>query len=143
PACHIRRVASFPTRRSSDLAIGRIIEGVPPHRAGAADEMANGNGSLMRVLPLALWHRGTDEELVRDAHTQSLVTHGHPRAQACCALYCLWARCELETDLHAWDTAVERLRRIYQRDYPVHNLELVQKVLPGYAQPRGTGYVVD
>ena len=52
--------------------------------------MANGNGSLSRVLPLALWHRGSDEELARDAMQQSLVTHGHIRAQLCCALLCLW-----------------------------------------------------
>ena len=46
-------------------AIGRLNLGVPPFQAGGADELANGNGSLMRVLPLAYsssgpaWSGGT------------------------------------------------------------------------------------
>jgi hypothetical protein len=60
-----------------------------PPRAGPRNRRANGNGSLMRVLPLALWHRGSDAELAADAMVQSLPTHGHLRSQACCVLYCL------------------------------------------------------
>ena len=51
------------------------------------EEKNNGNGSLMGVLPLALWHQGTNEELVKDAFDQSAVTHGHLRSKLCCALY--------------------------------------------------------
>ena len=77
-------------------AFRALKAGTPALEAGPADERANGNGSLMRVLPLALWHKGTDAELVEDACTQSVVTHGHVRSQLCCALYCLWARRTLE-----------------------------------------------
>src|SRR6185369_17778740 len=35
-------------------AINRFQSGAPAHQAGLRDEHANGNGSLMRVLPLAL-----------------------------------------------------------------------------------------
>jgi len=73
-------------------AFGALRAGVPAEQAGPSRETANGNGSLMRVLPLALWHRGSDAELVADAARQSLVTHGHARSQVCCALYCLWVR---------------------------------------------------
>jgi ADP-ribosylglycohydrolase len=127
----------------TESAIHRLIDGAPARTAGASDEMANGNGSLMRVLPLALWHQGTDASLVRDAHEQSLVTHGHPRAQVCCALYCLWARCEIEGAKLPWESAVTRLRGIYSGEYAAHEAELVEKVVPGFAHPRGTGYVVD
>src|SRR3546814_2802160 len=77
---------------TSRRSIARLRDGVPGRLAGGADESDNGNGALMRVLPLALWHRGTDAELVRDASLSSLPTHGHLRSQLCCALYCLWAR---------------------------------------------------
>lgn len=61
-------------------ALRALAQGQPAATAGPDHERANGgNGSLMRVLPLALWHRGSDTELVQDAHTQSLVTHGPPR----------------------------------------------------------------
>src|SRR5690348_13777664 len=36
-------------------AIRRLRDGAPAAEAGRTDEQANGNGSLMRVLPLALW----------------------------------------------------------------------------------------
>src|SRR5262249_33535402 len=65
-------------------AIVALQDGVEPLSAGGRDEFSKGNGSLMRVLPLALWHRGTDAALVRDAHDQSCLTHAHETAQACC-----------------------------------------------------------
>ena len=40
----------------TDDAIGRLQRGIPALDAGGTDEYENGNGSLMRVLPLALWH---------------------------------------------------------------------------------------
>lgn len=57
-------------------ALEHLKNGASPERAGPSDERSNGNGSLMRALPLALWHRGSDEELVALAHAQSLLTHG-------------------------------------------------------------------
>jgi ADP-ribosyl-[dinitrogen reductase] hydrolase len=124
-------------------AINRLQKGVPALQAGGADEQGNGNGSLMRVLPLALWHRSADAELVADAQTQSLVTHGHLRAQVCCALYCLWARRVLEAVDDPWSAAVATLRAIYQSNAAALT-ELETKVCPDApAQGTGLGYVVD
>ncbi len=124
-------------------AIRRLMAGAPAATAGRSDEQANGNGSLMRVLPLALWHQGTDEELVRDAHAQSVVTHGHARSQICCALYCLWARRILQEHVHPWHNAVLTLRRIYGADSPSF-AELEFHIRPD-DKPLGdgSGYVVD
>jgi ADP-ribosylglycohydrolase len=124
-------------------AIRSLLNGVPPHSAGATNERANGNGSLMRVLPLALWHTGDDSELVRDAHTQSLVTHGHLRSQVACAIYCLWARRTLQSAPDPWGAAVATLRTIYRTD-PQASAEFEQHIRPD-EQPagQGTGYVVD
>src|SRR6186997_2630909 len=94
-------------------AIRKLSQGVAAAYSGPADEYANGNGSLMRVLPLALWHQGSDAELVFDAHAQSKVTHGHIRSQVCCALYCLWARRLLNDVEDPWEEAVSKLRAIY------------------------------
>ena len=94
-------------------ALGKLRSGTPARESGPAEERANGNGSLMRVLPLALWHKGTDAELARDAAAQSLVTHGHPRSQGCCALYCLWARRTMEESADPWREAVAAFRSLY------------------------------
>jgi ADP-ribosylglycohydrolase len=125
-------------------ALQALRRGVPALEAGPADEHDNGNGSLMRVLPLALWHRGSDAELVADAHTQSRVTHGHQRAQACCALYCLWARGVLREQPAAWDVAVQTLEDLYDREYPRHLAQLEFHIRPRESAPgTGSGYVVD
>ena len=102
-----------PARRSA-----RSKAGTPALEAGPADERANGNGSLMRVLPLALWHKGSDAELVEDACAQSVITHGHVRSQLCCALYCLWARRTLDEAPDPWGAAVVSLLREVLADDP-------------------------
>jgi ADP-ribosyl-[dinitrogen reductase] hydrolase len=120
-------------------ALRAFRSGTPAALAGGRAEHQNGNGSLMRVLPLALWHRGSDEELVRHARRQSIVTHGHVRSQLCCALYCLWARRIMEEHRHPWRAAVETLRLLTDEQ-----AELEEHIRPD-AEPRGggTGYVVD
>ena len=124
-------------------ALEAIRSGTPVLEAARRDERANGNGSLMRTLPLALWHRGSDAELVRDAHLQSRVTHAHPRSEACCALYCLWARRELAGEPDPYEDAAATLREIYPEDAP-HFQELDREIRPERPpEGRGGGYVVD
>ena len=38
--------------------------GTSPEKSGMVNPNGKGNGALMRVLPLVLWHKGGDEELV-------------------------------------------------------------------------------
>lgn len=130
-------------------ALALLRDGVPPHESGCRDEFSNGNGSLMRVLPLALWHCGSDEELVEDAHLQSLPTHAHPRSLAACGYYCLVARGYLNRLADPWDWADRRLADIYQDwSNAVERPALLHEmgVLRSYAKttkPTGTGYVLD
>jgi len=124
-------------------AIHKLTTGTPAEQAGRTDEQANGNGSLMRVLPLALWHRGDDASLVADAQRQSLVTHGHLRSQLCCALYCLWARRTLQDADDPWASAVAALRAIHGSE-SLERAELEWSIRPDdEAEGRGSGYVVD
>lgn len=133
----------FDVGNQTEAAILRLEDGVPPDVAGPSDERANGNGSLMRVLPLALWHHGSDAELVADAERQSRVTHGHVRSMVCCALYCLWGRALLDGRLGPFAWAATTLRKVYAREPErLHELE-------AYVRPDeppvggGSGYVVD
>jgi ADP-ribosylglycohydrolase len=124
-------------------ALGALRDGVPAEQAGPSRETANGNGSLMRVLPLALWHRGSDAELVADAARQSLVTHGHARSQVCCALYCLWVRYALHELDDPWTEATQRLRVLAATE-PEWVFELDAHVRPEREpEGNGSGYVVD
>ncbi len=125
-------------------AIQRLKHGDPPTRAGFVHPNGKGNGALMRVLPLTLWHIGSDLELVEAAHRQSLPTHGHITNQICCALYCLWARRLLEgqdTET-AYNLAVSSLRKHYGEDSE-YRRDLEATVRPDDApHSDGGGYVV-
>ncbi|RQT56429.1 hypothetical protein DF043_23535 [Burkholderia cepacia] len=130
-------------------AIGRLRDGVPPREAGGKSERDNGNGSAMRILPLALWHTGPDDALVRDAHLQSLPTHAHPRSLVACAFYSLTARGYLQKLADPWSLANKRLEEIYdgwpdQAEGAAFLAELdVLRSFPKTDQPGGTGYVLD
>lgn len=120
--------------------------GLPPEEAGNTYPNGKGNGALMRVLPLALWHQGTDEALVQDAHTQALITHAHLVNQVACALYCLWVRKiltgnSIET---SYRYAVEKLRNIYGEDSRERE-ELESTIRPDdeVSESTGDGYVVE
>lgn len=61
--------------------------------AGGTDEYSNGNGALMRILPLAFYQEQAQPaarfQLIREA---SAVTHGHIRSAVACWLYLEMAR---------------------------------------------------
>lgn len=123
-------------------AILNLRKGIQPLEAGPKEEKNNGNGSLMRVLPLALWHRGTNEELVKDAFDQSAVTHGHLRSKLCCALYCLWARNVLHEIRRPYQQAESDLKKIFDQDHEAQ--KEIQVLLDfDWKNLNGTGYVVD
>lgn len=125
-------------------AIRNLKRGIEPLLAGGSDEYSNGNGSLMRVLPLALWHKGSDLDLIADAFDQSAVTHGHLRSKICCALYCLWARRILQNVENAWQSALETFCEFFPVS-TIENTELVTRIFPNNAEYeiKGSGYVVD
>ena len=121
-----------------------IESGTPSLQAGAMGRQARGNGSLMRVLPLVLWHQGSDTELIADAHLQSRVTHGDPYCQICCALYCLWARYTLDCIPDPWRKASTTLRLVYRSTNPEFLSILDLAVRPDDpAEGKGSGYVID
>ncbi len=70
-------------------AINRLSQGVEPEQAGLTDENSNGNGSLMRILPVALRYSGVSASVLLDyAHRVSSLTHRHVRCQMACGFYC-------------------------------------------------------
>jgi ADP-ribosyl-[dinitrogen reductase] hydrolase len=78
-------------------AIGRLNKGVRPDLAGGTDESSNGNGSLMRILPLLffLFDKPIDERYGITKQVSS-ITHGHIRSVISCFYYLEFARQLLE-----------------------------------------------
>lgn len=127
-------------------ALSAIKRGTRAIDAGPADERSCGNGSLMRILPLALVERSVDDaRLVERAHLASRVTHGHPRCQVACALYSLIVRRLLAADgdrATILAGARARLRETYaQPGLEAHRTALDE--LDAWIGRSGRGFVLD
>ena len=71
-------------------ALQRIACGISAELAGGDGQFTNGNGSLMRILPVALrFHREPAKTFVDRIHRVSGITHRHPRSQMACGLFAL------------------------------------------------------
>jgi ADP-ribosyl-[dinitrogen reductase] hydrolase len=90
----------FDIGSATSAALRRIEQGVPTAQAGGADESSNGNGSLMRILPIALRFASEPPERLLDfAHRASAITHRHPRSQMACGFYCVVAASLVKGDM--------------------------------------------
>ena len=88
---------TFDVGNATRAAIDRLQRGIEPTKAGPNSEYDNGNGALMRVLPLVFHDIWRAEEIDLDAawvltENVASVTHGHPRSTLGCFLYLLVAR---------------------------------------------------
>jgi ADP-ribosyl-[dinitrogen reductase] hydrolase len=111
---------AFDIGNATGGALARLRSGVPAIDAGGTGERDQGNGSLMRILPIALVDPpDADAELVARAHLAGRVTHGHPNCQVACALYVLVARTLIEhpggDPEAALALATDRLLEVYER----------------------------
>jgi ADP-ribosyl-[dinitrogen reductase] hydrolase len=78
----------FDIGMTTQRAISRLKKGTRPSLAGDFDEDCNGNGSLMRIMPLLFYIRDLDiekrYEIIKDV---SSLTHGHIRSVIACFYY--------------------------------------------------------
>ncbi len=74
-------------------ALNRLADGAQPDLAGNFDEKSNGNGSLMRILPLLFYiHDKPMHERYSSTKEVSSITHGHIRSIIACFYYLEFAR---------------------------------------------------
>jgi ADP-ribosyl-[dinitrogen reductase] hydrolase len=78
---------------ATQQAIDRLSKGIKPESAGGFDVSCNGNGSLMRILPLLVYlSNKTIEERYEIIRQVSSITHGHIRSVIACFYYLEFAR---------------------------------------------------
>lgn len=86
----------FDIGKTTSSAIYRFAQGKAALKCGDSKEHQNGNGSLMRILPVALYlhskfgNNFTDEAM-EIIHNVSSLTHAHNISKMCCGFYCLIA----------------------------------------------------
>jgi ADP-ribosyl-[dinitrogen reductase] hydrolase len=78
----------FDIGMTTQRAIDRLVKGTPPQHAGDFEEESNGNGSLMRILPLLVYIRDKPvDECYQLIKQVSSMTHGHARSVIACFYY--------------------------------------------------------
>lgn len=109
---------------TTNQAIDAICFGTPAEQAGCDGEFSNGNGSLMRILPVGLAFADAPmEEICEAAERASSLTHGHAWSKMACAYYCLLVRRLLrgEDKFSAIaKTTDEFIQHYEQTDFAIH-----------------------
>lgn len=76
---------------STSRAIINYGHGIPPLQCGGITQWENGNGSLMRILPAALWCSkelsAGETDCEKFIYDLSALTHGHIRSKMGCFIY--------------------------------------------------------
>ncbi len=134
-------------------AVRSLARGTDPLAAGRTDEHSNGNGSLMRIVPVAMWFAGRGvAATVYAAHKCSALTHRHPRSQVGCGIYCLIAQHLLDgaNAASAIDSSWKNAAAHYDADPFVSELRRYAGISPSSKlrklqahEVKGSGYLVD
>lgn len=144
----------FDSGLTTFLALDRIRNGgISALESGGASEEDNGNGSLMRILPAALFfHKEETGTFLARIHEVSSITHAHPRSLVGCGIYALLVRELLTTGdkAAALRTAVSLAMEFYKKD-SVLNAELanfmriLSLAIPDCKESEinSSGYIVD
>jgi ADP-ribosylglycohydrolase len=136
----------FDIGTTTHAALTAIGSGMLAVDAGPTGDHSGGNGSLMRILPLALVGREWSPALlITRSHLASRVTHGHPRCQVACALYCVAVAGLLAgmAPAAALEWALVENERVYreERGHEAHLAALEE--LRTWPDRGGSGFVVD
>ena len=98
-------------------ALENIQSGIKSvHESGCDTEDDNGNGSLMRMLPVALYFAQEETDtFLKHIHEISAITHAHPRSKIGCGIYSLFIRSLLsQTDkIDAFHSATDEAEKYY------------------------------
>ncbi len=105
---------AFDQGRTCTAAIYNYVVGKNVHTCGLTDEHSNGNGSLMRIMPVCLYaylytKNGsmTEDEALQMIHDVSALTHAHLRSKMACGFYYFMIKAILDEK----GTLIERLQK--------------------------------
>jgi len=85
---------AFDQGNTCTRAIYRFTQYPDIYTCGCTGEHANGNGALMRILPVCLYYYDkqkkvctSEDEAIEGIHVVSGLTHNHLRSKMCCGIY--------------------------------------------------------
>lgn len=136
----------FDVGRGTEQAILNYLHGIKPIKCGSRAKSNNGNGSLMRVLPLAYYFFDYGKEIDRSIVSNiSSMTHGNSVAIMACNIYV-----EFGYRILAGEDVYEAYRNTIKNNeyywymrkvYEIEDLEKIANIQ--YDNLSGSGYVID
>src|SRR5665648_171531 len=150
---------AFDIGNGTRRALMRFEKGTPPLECGGNSAHENGNGSLMRILPLVFYLRskyGTKfidkVETFEIIHNVSGLTHAHKRSQIACGIYIsIAAEILNRMDLkEAIESGIHKSKEYYRNQDEFHDelhhyrrLDSEDFVKTNINEIKSSGYVVD
>lgn len=109
----------FDIGNATHRALDQIAQGTVAEQAGGRSESSNGNGSLMRILPVPLATLSAETEVFCDQiERASAITHGHDRTKMACVLHGLTVRALMQGESPA--AAHTRAATEFEKRYANH-----------------------
>lgn len=114
----------FDVGSTTEAAINNYVHGFPVLECGLRDERSNGNGSLMRILPLAF----VPNAKLEDVENISKLTHAHAKSIQVCKEFVYICKILLENPYYLIPKRITRIKRkdlkdIVSTGYVVTTLE--------------------
>lgn len=146
---------------ATSRALMNYAKGIAPLESGGKTEWDNGNGSLMRILPVCLYlfERQkkvctSENESIYIIHAVSALTHAHVRSQMACGIYYFLVKAILEEEgslENRLQKGMDRAYQYYRQDLSNHRELENYKRLADLSEFKETpkegikssGYVVD
>ena len=132
---------TFDIGNTTSRGLRRFKQGCEALKSGGSEVRDNGNGSLMRILPLA-FIPDIDYETVENV---SGLTHAHDRSKIACVLYVEIAKSMLENDLTIAEhikNSVEKIKDHYKNNEELDSFKrIIDDDFTG--EIRSGGYVID
>ena len=141
---------AFDIGRTCLKAIKKYCNGTAPLQCGSTSINENGNGSLMRILPVALYafSKNLDDISIRKLTSEvSSLTHAHEVSRLGCYIYVQFIICLLKG--YTKEEAYKHIQYLDYSTYDMHSLKLYTRILDEQIevqrldQIKSTGYIVD
>lgn len=132
---------TFDMGNTTSRGLQRFKQGTEALKSGGDEVRDNGNGSLMRILPLA-FVPDIDYETVENV---SGLTHAHYRSKIACVLYVEIAKSMLENDLTIDEHIKNSVEKISEHYKDNDELDSFKRIIDDdfTGEIRSGGYVID
>ena len=114
---------AFDVGRTCLRAIMSYLKGQDITKCGGNGELDNGNGSLMRIMPICLYmyekqraENLTDAEVLEKIHEVSALTHAHMRSKIACGLYFFMVRSILDAKQENFNLSGCDANKVYKEE---------------------------